>query len=175
MASRLLGQGSQKLMYIRSASPGANMSRSPAASPLIKRTFSSPRSFTRSMAIIMASGTFSRATIRVSGRASAVSAVKRPLPQPSSSCKAEKPGKRSRQRPRYMPGSSIINAAHFSMRGARFGLFLILIGELTLLPTAYHNREKTSINKYLREKRKTVKFPLEMFKKMWYHIQALEG
>ena len=83
-ASRLFGHGSQKFMYILSASPGANISVSAAASPSMKRTFSSSLSRMRSIAIIIASGTFSIARNSVSGMDAAVSAVKRPLPQPSS-------------------------------------------------------------------------------------------
>ena len=79
------------------------------------------------MAIIIASGTFSIAISSTSGAAAAVPAVKRPLPQPSSMCSSAQSGMSSRQWPRMVSGSFIISSAHFSMRGARFDLFLILM------------------------------------------------
>ena len=72
------------MMYSRSISPGANSSGRRSASVSRKRTFSSPAFFARSIARIIASGTRSTARYSVSGIAAAVSAVKRPFPQPSS-------------------------------------------------------------------------------------------
>ena len=125
LAWRLVGQGSQKLMYSRSTSPGAKKSGSPAASASTKNTFRSPRSRARSMAITMASGTRSTATKRTSGSAAAVSQVKRPLPQPSSTRRAWAPGSRDRQCPRRVWGSRISQSAQASIRGIRF-FFLLM-------------------------------------------------
>ncbi len=113
---------------MRDTSPLAKSSGSLAASRSMKRTFSSFRLRQRSIASTITSGTFSTATSSVSGEAAAVSAVKRPLPQPSSSSSREQAGKPSSQRPHSASGSSTSTAAHFSMRGARLCLFLIRIG-----------------------------------------------
>ena len=68
------------------------------------------------MATTMASGTFSTATNSVDGSAAAVSAVKRPLPQPSSTSSRSKPGNSVRHLPRRRSGSGMSTAA-----GAEYG------------------------------------------------------
>ena len=83
---------------------------------------------TRSIATTMASGTFSMATNRMSGFSRAVSAVKRPLPQPSSTRSSLAPPiSASCQRPRRAKPSFTWHAAHFSIRGIRFFFFRIRI------------------------------------------------
>lgn len=111
---------------MRETSPGANISSKLAASRSRNRTLPSSRAQTRSMATTMASGTFSTAAKSMSGCCAAISAVKRPLPQPSSRCSWEKAGKSLSQRPRRSSGALSSTAAHCSMRGIRLGFFLIL-------------------------------------------------
>ena len=120
-------------MYMRCASPSAKNSPSCAASLSRKRTLSSSEAQTRSMATTMASGTFSMATKSTSGFDSAMPAVKRPLPQPSSMCSSEngrsRPVRRpisSSQRPLCCSGAASRTEAQRSMRGCRLGFFLIL-------------------------------------------------
>ncbi len=86
----------------------------------MKNTLVSPASRTRSIATTIASGTFSTAMSSTSGSAFAVSAVKRPLPQPSSTRSSRAPGISSRQRPRCSSGRRIQQASHASIRGTRF-------------------------------------------------------
>ncbi len=123
-ASRLFGHGSQKFMKMRPTSPGANSSRRRIASMDIKRRFSVFASQARSMAMTSASSTFSSARSSAPGFSCAVPTVKRPLPQPISSHSALS-GNCSLQCPRSASGCIIRTAAHFSMRGCRFGFFLI--------------------------------------------------
>ena len=148
-ASRLFGHGSQKLTKMRSTSPGANTSRSFSASIDINRTLPISSAQARSMAMTMASSTFSRAISSAPGFSFAVPTVKRPLPQPISSHRLF-PGKLSRHFPRSAAGSAICTAAHFSMRGCRFGFFLIRIYRSlseALSIVKYHTFDKTSIRK----------------------------
>ena len=133
---------------IRATSPGANSSGSQAASASMKNTFCRPSSMARSMATTMASGTFSTAMSRVSGCALAVPAVKRPLPQPSSTSRFFAWGYSSRQWPRRSSGRRIQQSPQASMRGCRFFFFRIrmMVFSSQILPrrcgaisaTSYH-------------------------------------
>ena len=96
------------------------MSGSSAASPSTKNTFFRPASMARSMATTMASGTFSTAMSSTSGSDSAVSTVKRPLPQPSSTRSSFASGINVRHCPRMVKGSRTRQLLHASMRGSRF-------------------------------------------------------
>ena len=96
----------------------------------MKRTFRRPRATAFSIAMTIASGTRSTATSRTEGSASAVPAVKVPLPQPSSICTSRK-GSVS-QRPRMASGSVTRTAEAACMRGMRFFFLRILIGLFTL-------------------------------------------
>ena len=69
---------------------------------------------------------------KVSGMVRAVSAVKRPLPQPSSRYSLSYCPKLSRHRPRRVSGSRICTPAHRSIRGTRLGFFRILISTTSL-------------------------------------------
>ena len=90
------------------------------------------------MATTIASGTFSTAISSTSGSAAAVSAVKRPLPQPRSTRSSRASGSSSRQRPRRARGSSISRAPQASIRGSRFFFFLMRMGHFLLCG---HGRE----------------------------------
>ena len=79
------------------------------------------------MATTIASGTFSTAISSTSGSAAAVSTVKRPLPQPSSTRSSFAPGSSSRQRPRRARGSATSRDEQASIRGSRFFFFLMRI------------------------------------------------
>ena len=96
-----------------------------AASASRKKTFRSSISFARSIAMTIASGTRSTATNSTSGCALAVSQVKRPLPQPSSTYSAVADGISVRQWPRRLAGSAICQAAQACIRGIRFFFLLI--------------------------------------------------
>jgi len=113
---------------MRETSPGAKYWGSRAASPSTKKTLCSSLAHTRSMAITMASGTRSTAIYRALGFCSAVSAVKRPLPQPSSRYTVSASGISSRQFPRRASGSEIKTRAQRSIRGIRLGFLLIRMG-----------------------------------------------
>ena len=78
------------------------------------------------MATTMASGTTSTAMSSTSGSAAAVPAVKRPLPQPSSSRTSRAWGiSSSRHRPFRAKPSRTWTGAHFSILGPRFFFFRI--------------------------------------------------
>ena len=114
---------------MRSTSPGAKNSGRMFAFASMKRTFRSPSAAQRSMATTIASGTISTATNSTSGSAAAMPAVKRPLPQPSSTRSSRASGISSRQWPRCAMGSLICSAAQRFMRGSRFFFFLIRMGK----------------------------------------------
>ena len=134
-----------------STSSGAKYSRSRAASPSMKKTLFRPFAWQRSMAITIASGTRSRAIYNASGCCWAVSAVKRPFPQPSSSRNVCASGFKSLQRPRYSWGERMSIWEHRSIRGSKLGFFLIRIG-LTSSSSShfYHSIEKEYLQSSLK-------------------------
>ena len=126
-------------MYSPLISPGANQSESSAASSQMNTTFSSPSARARSMAITRASGTRSTAKKSTSGARRAVSTVKRPLPQPSSSRTSAAPGSFSRQRPFQAAGSFSCQWAQASIRGSKCFFFRIRIRVSSPVKSALHD------------------------------------